>query len=267
LFIVEKERDELLQQKNSLLQDLLMAERVASLGFLAAGMSHYIRNWLSAVKAFVQDAPEQLQREKVDPQKLANPEFWNDLQRMALEHIGKIETLLLQLWSASNPGQLALADEVDLAQSISDSIQTLSGRTQNAKITVETRIAPSLPRIRGNKASLTRLFELLLDDELVSLPQGSRIRIEGEAVPLDSGQTEIRLRWRDNGPCLPNETLRRLLNFFAPRTDDPAESGITLMLCYFIVLQHGGKMCVTSEPPSGTVFHVSFYVGGMEGGT
>jgi len=243
-----------------------MAERVASLGFLAAGMSHYIRNWLSSVKAFIQDVPEQLQREKVDVRALSNPEFWNDLRGMALEHISKIEGLLLQLWTASNPGELALADEVDLGQSIKAAADKFQTRAQDAGVSIELQIPDSLPPVRGNKASLNRLFELLLEDELVSLPPHSQIRIDGETLPLDSGQTEIRLRWHDNGPCLPHHTLRRLLNFFAPRTDDPAESGIKLMLCYFIVLQHGGKMSVSSEPPSGTVFHLSFYSGSTNAG-
>ena len=64
-FMVQRERDDLLKEKISVLHNMMMADRVLSLGLLAAGMSHHIRNSLVAVKTFLDLAPEQLRRENV----------------------------------------------------------------------------------------------------------------------------------------------------------------------------------------------------------
>lgn len=260
-FMVERERDELLRTNNTLLQEILMGERAASLGFLAAGMSHHIRNWLVAAKTFVEDAPEQLRREGLDAEQLRNREFWVDLRGVAQAQIEKIEHLLRELWSASKSGELLETEQVNLREIIDAAVQTAAPDLARAGVEVENRVSASLPNVLGPRHSVQELFVLLLLDESASLPQGSRITCFGEsrAVP-DAAQTEVHIRLQDTGPCLPNETLRRLFNFFAPRSDSPAESGIRLMICYFLVLRLRARIWVTSEPGQGTTFHLSFYV-------
>jgi len=62
------------------------------------------------------------------------------------------------------------------------------------------------------------------------------------------------LQLNDNGPGLPQEALRVLFDPFVVRTDTPAEYGIHLMACYFIVYHHGGKIEAKSQPGQGTTF-------------
>jgi signal transduction histidine kinase len=259
-FMVEKERDELLRTNTALLQEILMAERVASLGFLSAGMSHHIRNWLVAVKTFVEDAPEQLRRQGLDCQQLANREFWTDLQQLAQVQIRQIEALLQELWSASKSGKTPLSDRVQARDVLTSAVEKLAGKLAEKGIVVDNRLPVSLPSLMVHQPSFSELFELLLEDEIASLPHGSSITLAGERVDVaGSTQVEVHVRLHDNGPCLPNQSLRRLFNFFAPRSDCPSENGIRLMLCYFIVLRHGGKISVTSEPGQGTTFDLCFF--------
>ncbi len=56
-FMVQAERDQLLQEKMSVLRNMMIADRIVSLGLLAAGLSHHIRNSLVAVKTFLDLAP------------------------------------------------------------------------------------------------------------------------------------------------------------------------------------------------------------------
>src|SRR5215510_13447657 len=100
-FIVQKERDDLLHEKMSVLHNMTMDDRIVSLGLLAAGMSHHIRNSLVAVKTFLDLTPEQLKRENVDLGSLKNPEFWSDYYQNAQSQIKKINHLLNDLWSIS----------------------------------------------------------------------------------------------------------------------------------------------------------------------
>jgi two-component system probable response regulator PhcQ len=259
-FMVEKDRDELLRVNSTLLQEMLMAERVASLGFLAAGMSHHIRNWLVAVKTFVEDAPEQLRRQGLDCQKLSNREFWTDLQQLAEAQIRKIENLLQELWSASKSGKTPVSDRVLARDVLTTAVAKLETQLAAKEIAVENKIPTSLPSLMVHQPSFGELFELLIEDEIASLPPGSAITLTGERIVLPgSAQVEVHVRLNNNGPCLPDQSLRRMFNFFAPRSDSPSENGIRLMLCYFIVLRHGGKISVTSEPGRGTTFDLTFF--------
>src|SRR5436853_919328 len=65
-FMVQGERDQLLKEKMSVLHNMMIADRIVSLGLLAAGLSHHIRNSLVAVKTFLDLAPNKLREENLD---------------------------------------------------------------------------------------------------------------------------------------------------------------------------------------------------------
>src|SRR5262245_6758833 len=65
-FIVQGERDHLLREKMSVLHNMMIADRIVSLGLLAAGLSHHIRNSLVTVKTFLDLAPAKMEDEKLD---------------------------------------------------------------------------------------------------------------------------------------------------------------------------------------------------------
>src|SRR6185436_4211721 len=65
-FMIQRERDQLLHEKMSVLHNMMIADRLVSLGLLAAGLSHHIRNSLVAVKTFLDLAPAKLEEENLD---------------------------------------------------------------------------------------------------------------------------------------------------------------------------------------------------------
>src|SRR5512144_2736236 len=100
-FIVQRERDHLLREKMSVLHNMMIADRIFSLGLLAAGMSHHIRTALVAVKTFLDLAPAKLREENLDPDRLRNPDFWKDYYQNVQGQIERINTMLRDLWTAS----------------------------------------------------------------------------------------------------------------------------------------------------------------------
>src|SRR5215831_6042681 len=78
-FLVQGERDQLLREKMSVLRNMMIADRIVSLGLLAAGLSHHIRNSLVAVKTFLDLAPAKMAEERAPGANgLRNPDFWKD---------------------------------------------------------------------------------------------------------------------------------------------------------------------------------------------
>jgi two-component system probable response regulator PhcQ len=254
-FMVQLERDQLLREKMSVLHNMMIADRIVSLGLLAAGLSHHIRNSLVAVKTFLDLAPAKMEEEKLDMSSLRNPDFWKEYYQNVQSQIGKINNMLKDLWTASEKPAFEFADKVHLRQVVADTLAELKDGFVAKNIQVENQVPDSLPELNVDKPKFYRLFELLLKDEIASLPAGSRIAISASAqdgVPAEKQIVEVQLT--DNGPGLPSEALRLVFDPFVVRSDSPVEYGIHLMACYFIVHHHGGKIEARSEPGQGTTF-------------
>jgi two-component system probable response regulator PhcQ len=252
-FIVQRERDQLLKEKMSVLHNMMIADRIVSLGLLAAGLSHHIRNSLVAVKTFLDLAPAKLKEESVDIAGLRNPDFWKDYYQNVQGQIEKINNMLKDLWVASEIPAFTFRDQVQLRQVVSDVITRLKDAFAAKNIRVENTVSDQLPPLTVDRLKLYRLFELLLKDEAVSLPAGSHVSISAQVEP-DVTPTRIQVQVQDNGPGLPQEALRVIFDPFMVRSDSPLEYGINLMACFFIVHHHGGKIEAKSEQGKGTTF-------------
>jgi two-component system probable response regulator PhcQ len=251
-FIVQSERDQLLREKMSVLHNMLIADRIVSLGLLAAGLSHHIRNSLVAVKTFLDLAPVKMSEEKTDLQGLRNPDFWKDYHRNVQSQIEKINALLKDLWTASSNPSAPFTDQVSLNHVVGEAIGSLKEAFAARRIEVDSRIPETLPLLRVDKPKFSRLFELLLREELAMLPAGSRVTLTAEL--RDSPAPEIVVQISDNGPGLPEEALRAVFDPFVAQSGAPSEYGINLMACFFIVHHHGGKIEARTQSGRGTNF-------------
>ena len=251
-FMVQTERDKLLQEKMSVLRNMLIADRIVSLGLLAAGLSHHIRNSLVAVKTFLDLAPVKMNEEKTDLNSLRNPDFWKDYYQNAQSLIEKINALLKDLWVASENSPAPFADEVFLHEIVAEALNTLKEQFTARRIEIQNHIPVSLPKLRVDKAKFERLFELLFKEELAMLPAGARIKLSAELI--QGGKPEIAVEISDNGPGLPQEALRSVFDPVAAEGRVASEYGIHLMACFFIIHHHGGKMEARSAPGGGNNF-------------
>jgi two-component system probable response regulator PhcQ len=253
-FMVQAERDQLLHEKMSVLRNMMIADRIVSLGLLAAGLSHHIRNSLVAVKTFLDLAPSKMAEEKANLNGLRNPEFWKDYHQNVQSQIEKINSLLADLRTSSDTNPATqFADEVSLSQVVGAALEIFKEQFAARKIEIENRIPDSLPALHADKPKFQRLFELLFKDELAMLPAGSRISLSAELQSEDS-KPEIVLQISDNGPGLPQEALSVIFDPFVVSGGAPSEYGINLMACFFIVHHHGGKIEAKSQPGRGTAF-------------
>jgi len=257
-FIVQRERDQLLKEKMSVLHNFMITDRVISLGLLAAGLSHHVRNSLVAVKTFLDLAPAKLREEKIDLNNLHNPDFWKGYYHSVQGQIDKINHMLKDLWSVSEQHVTEFEDKVRLHEVVRDVLTTLKDSLASRKLRVDNRIPDSLPALTVNKAKFQRMFELLFKDEIVSLPPGSHIALtacpkNNDLLPDNPG---VQIEIQDNGPGLPKEALRTVFDPFALRTDSPLEYGINLMAVYFIVHHHGGRIEAHSVEGQGTTFRI-----------
>jgi two-component system probable response regulator PhcQ len=251
-FSVQRERDQLLKERMSVLHNMMMADRIISLGLLAAGLSHHIRNALQAVQTFLDLAPDKMLEEKSSVDGLRHPEFWKEYYRNVQAQIHRITGMLKELGSASEDPSLQFTEEVRLHEVIQGAAHRLRGAAAERDIRFDIRVPESLPPLKVDAPKFTKLFDLLLRDEVVSLPAGKTISVSAELVRHEPGSIEIRLQ--DDGPGMRQDALRILFDPFLVRSGSPSEYGIHLMACYFLVHHHGGKIRAESEEGKGTAF-------------
>jgi two-component system, probable response regulator PhcQ len=254
-FMVQRERDQLLKEKMSVLHNMMIADRIVSLGLLAAGLSHHIRNALVAVKTFLDLAPAKMEEEKMDLNGLRNPDFWKEYYQNVQGQIEKINGMLKDLWTASEKPTFEFSDRVQLHTVVAETLAQLKDSFAAKGVKVENLIPDTLPTLNVDKAKFYRLFELLLKDEIASVPAGTQVTLKASLLPAaPAGNPEIQIQVSDNGPGLPKEALRLVFDPFVVRSDSPMEYGIHLMACFFIVHHHGGRIEARSEPGQGTTF-------------
>jgi two-component system probable response regulator PhcQ len=254
-FTVQRERDQLLREKMSVLHNMMIADRIVSLGLLAAGLSHHIRNALVAVKTFLDLAPSKMAEEKMNLDGLRNPDFWKEYYQSVQGQIERINNLLKDLWTASEKPSFDFSDQVQLHGVVNSTIDMLKSEVAAKNIQIKNEVPDSLPAMKVDKPKFYRLFELLFKDELATLPAGTEVTVKAE-LSNGSGRAGVLIHVTDNGPGLPQEALRLVFDPFVVRSDSPMEYGIHLMACYFIVHHHGGKIEARSEHGRGTTFTI-----------
>ena len=255
-FIVQHERDQLMKEKLSALHNLMIADRVVSLGVVAAGLGHYVRNAMVAVRTFLDLAPSKLEEESIDMAELRNPNFWKDFYEHVQHQVQRIGGLLGDLSEADvSPDEFG--DEIQLASFVEDVIVASKDELVARNLKVENKISESLPKLKVNRAKFERLIQLFIRDEAMSLAEGKTIVLSGETETTD-GAEWVKMTISDDGPGLPEDELRQVFDPFFVRSGDPKEFGVNLMTCYFIVYHHGGKVDVQVAESGGTCFSLRF---------
>ncbi len=241
-FMLAKEREELLKERSTLLHERMIANRIGSLGLVAAGLSQHIRNSMVAVKTFL---------DLVEEQGPSNALHDPDMLRSVRSDIEKIVGLLTDLRIVSvNRDDAAFAQSLHLRAALTGILAGLQPAFAARRIEVDNQIPDTLPALQVDQPKFTRLFELLFKDELAMLPAGSRIQLTAAEADVN-GKPGLALTLTDNGPALPQDTLNLVLDPFATK-GKPSEYGINLLICSFIIHHHGGALEVQSAAAGNT---------------
>ncbi|MBU6409227.1 MAG: response regulator [Verrucomicrobia bacterium] len=254
-FMVQMERDQLLHEKMSILRNMMIADRMVSLGLIAAGLGHHIRNSLVAVQTFLELAPDKMADERASQNELRDPGFWTDYHQGAQEQIEKINNLLKEIWTASENPRTPFADKVSLRDMVEEAREKFATDIATRQIEIENNVPDSLPLLQVDKNKFFHVFEWLLKEELATLPSGKRLTFSAESK--GSGrQAEMIIHIADNGPGLPQDALRAVFDPFAAQRAVASEYAIHLMACFFVVHHHGGTIDAHSEPGQGNTFTI-----------
>jgi two-component system NtrC family sensor kinase len=239
--VVWQDRTEERRLENSLMQ----AGKLAAIGQLAAGVAHEINNPLTAINANAQMlemtiSPEDEVYESVD------------LILRAGERAAKVVRGLLDF---ARQSQYSF-ENLDINQSIQQSLQLVSYQFAAADIKVLTSLAPDLPSASASLEHLQSVWlNLLINarDALLNVRGERRVEVISKfAVSSD----EILVAVRDTGYGMSPAELDHIFEPFFTTKDPGQGTGLGLATCHRIIEQHGGSIDVLSSPGKGTTFVV-----------
>ncbi|HNV00547.1 MAG TPA: response regulator, partial [Verrucomicrobiota bacterium] len=173
-FMLQIERDLLLREKLSSLHRVLIADRILSLGVLAAGLGHRLRNTIEAVQRFLDLAPQMLREEQIDLEQLRNPNFWQDFHRNVKEQVTTAFRMLDDL-SSETARPSRFDTETRLHDAVDSAARGLAESLAQKRIQVLNNVPNDLPPLRVDGERFPKLFDLLLRDELANLPDGASV--------------------------------------------------------------------------------------------
>jgi two-component system probable response regulator PhcQ len=243
-FIVQRERDALFREKISALHRMMMTDRLISLGLLASGISHHLRNALVAVRVFLDLAPMKLESEKVNIDQLRNPDYWNDFYKTVQSQMVKATGLLDSLGAIPNTPPAKFNDKIKLSDTIRKFVEERKKQPAWEKRSVEIQSFPAEPTLQVDGKMFSRLLDLLFDNLDQSTPKDSPLRLTVKEMP---GAREIVLEVSPKGLRLSENALRHIFDPFYVQDEGPEDAGLNLLTCFFIVYHHGGQFAASTD--------------------
>jgi two-component system probable response regulator PhcQ len=256
-FTVMQERDDLLREKLSVLQNILIIDRVLSLGVLSAGLGSQLRNPLQAVQSFLELAPGPLQPMDIDLGRLRSPTFWRDFHDTVATQVARIGDLMGGVSAgAANTSKLDPAEAIKAAVAQNQAALGSAGMTLSSD-------CPALRPIQADASRFQKLIEMLLKIGLAK-----EVGARNAALTAKSGEGDtLRLVFRCDGPGFPVEALRAVFDPFLIRADGAYESGLALMGVFFLVYDLGGRVVSLSVAGQGLQIELEIpAVGAAESG-
>jgi two-component system, NtrC family, sensor kinase len=225
---------------------LSQADKLSSIGLLAAGVAHEVNTPLAVISSYAQMLSKQLQQ---DPQKGA-------LLEKITKQTFRASEIVNNLLNFSRTSGTEFA-EVDLNKIILDTLTLLDHQFKTTRIQVADELAGDLPLISGSPGRLQQVFLNLFLNAKDAMPGGGILRIttsNGDAVSVAVS---------DTGSGITQEHIHRIYDPFfttktAPREGQGKGTGLGLSVTYGIIQEHAGKIRVDSRPGEGTTFFLDF---------
>lgn len=231
---------------------LTQAEKLSSIGLLAAGVAHEVNTPLAVISSYTQMLTKQMSAdarlapvlEKITQQSFRASEIVNGLLN----------------FSRTSGTERAV---VDLNRLVRDTVNLIDHQLKTAKVVVDLDLDSDLATIQGNQGKIQQvLLNLLLN------AKDATFRSHDARISITSLNSQGRaiIRIQDTGSGISQENLHRIYDpFFTtktmPREGEHKGTGLGLAVSYGIMQEHGGKIHVESAVGIGTTFELEFPAG------
>jgi two-component system, NtrC family, sensor histidine kinase HydH len=231
---------DVVQRLQSAERESLRNDQLASLGQLAAGLAHELRNPLTAIRTLVEAARAGGPAAQLDGRDL----------EVVDEELTRLDSTLQSFLDYARPPKLERRS-IDLRDVIDRTVLLVKPRAEQQSVKLDVEL-PTVPvRVNADPEQLRQVVLNLLLNALDALGSGGRIEVGAQENPA---QRHATLMIADNGPGIPAALRDKLFEPFV--SSKASGTGLGLTICRRIVENHGGTITVDNRPTGGAVFTI-----------
>ena len=230
-----------LTEVRALRREVTRSQRLASVGRLAAGVAHEIRNPLSSIKGFATYFKERYPDRPQD-QQTAN---------IMIQEVDRLNRVVGQLLEFARPISVK-KQKISLQALLKDSTKLIEDQASAKGISVQTQHAAGMDSAWGDPDRINQILLNLYLNAIDSMENGGKLKV---VISLDTDGSEIYIRISDTGCGI---SPQHLSNIFDPYfTTKSTGTGLGLAIAHNIIEALGGKITVESHLKKGTTFTVA----------
>ncbi len=215
-------------------------EHLVSLGKMAAGVAHEVRNPLSSIKGLATLLGQRFPAGDRD----------QDTARLLIDEVERLNRSIGELLNYARPLPLK-RQPVNLNLLLESSLKLVAADAQALRVKLDFSPNPELPQPRLDPDRITQVLLNLYLNALQAMPGGGVLRVRAAA----DSEGHIRLTISDNGIGIPQPDLTKVTDPYF--TTKPDGSGLGLAMVQKIIDEHGGKITITSRENQGTEVTIS----------
>jgi len=225
---------------------LSQAEKLSSIGLLAAGVAHEVNTPLAVISSYTQMLTKQVRGDnRLSP-----------LLEKITQQTFRASEIVNGLLNFSRTGSTEFR-ETDLNTIIRDTLTLIEHQFKTSQVRLDTSLMPDLPPILGNAGKLQQVFLNLFLNAKDAMKDGGTLRVATEI----NGHVSVAIS--DTGAGIAPEHLQRIYDPFfttktAPKQGERRGTGLGLAVTYGIIQEHAGKIHVESHLGAGTTFYLEF---------
>ena len=224
-----------------------LAERLSSLGHLAAGVAHEIRNPLNAIGLGLQ----RIKREFLPPDGSSREAFVGFTDVISKE-IRRVNDIVEEFLTLARPLPLNV-QRVSLEELLNRLVTLFQEEASSHHIEIHREIPSDLPSIPIDSDRLTQAFINIIKNGMEAMEQGGTLRVQ---VRVLRNQVEVVIA--DSGSGIPPDQLEKVFNYYY--TTKETGTGLGLSIAHRIIEAHGGQLELESRAGSGTKVKVTLPV-------
>jgi PAS domain S-box-containing protein len=227
-------------------EQLIMQDRLASIGQLSSGIAHELNNPLTGIVTF-----SALLLEKELPADIREDlEIINSEAKRTVRIVKNLLTFARKQPQKKQP--------TDINEGIRKVLELRAYEEKVNNIRVDARLAPDLPEVMGNNSQLEQVFfNMVINAEFFMLEAHGK----GTLTITTEGTGDcVRAVFADDGPGISAENMRYVFNPFFTTKEVGKGTGLGLSICQGIIVEHGGRIWAESEPGKGSAFFIELPV-------
>ncbi len=254
--VIAIENARLVEDLRSSRAQVLRADRLGTLGTLAAGLAHEINNPLVSIHTFLSLAPQKRYED--------DESFWGEYHQLANAELERIRGLVATMSRLAHGGSQAAGPErclIDLADLAQEVVGLLQREVASTGVTLSLDATAGAPKILGVRDHLHQVLLNLVLNAMQATPQGGTVEVRVAPAP-DGPKDAALLIVEDSGRGIPEEHVEKIFDPFFTTKDPDQGTGLGLMISHQIVADHGGSIGVRTRVGEGSTFTVTLPVSG-----